>query len=270
MTMVLRNTPHFAEITLAGPVESANIYPLCDNIDHAITHFYYENVKLRISSPGGETVALRYYLSQLEQWHRSGIKIETIALTECSSAAAVMLTMGTRGHRHADNRHARLLWHFARIPSDMILKREASRHAGGLTARAGAAVVKQLGDLQAVITRDDDYIIETMMRHITGGDPNKPDNWFSEEYLRRKYFIQAQMDDAIKQASGMACHWSDRDEMKVRWIADSVYRDAMSPEEAATFLEVEMRGMLDEDRCCSPLEAWTLFLIDDFGGSKND
>ncbi len=270
MTMVVRHMPDYAEITLAGPVQASSIYTLCDTIDQAVDQFYYEHVMLRISSPGGETQALRYFLSHLDTWHQRGVVIETQAMAECSSAAAVMSSLGSRGHRIADQRHSRLLWHFARMPSDAVLGREANRHAGGLTARAGAAVVKQLAEVQETIRRDDDFMVHALMSHICGGNVAQPDDWFGEGFLRRKYFLQQHLNKALELANRSACHWSSRDEKAIRILCDQLYRDVHSPDVAAAFLEVEIRTMLDQDRHCSPLEAWCLFLIDDFGGAKND
>lgn len=266
MTIVLRNLPDYTEITLAAPVQASSIYTLCDALDAAASQYYYEHVKLRIASPGGETQALRYYLSHLHEWYRRGITIETQAMTECSSAAAIMLSLGSRGFRRADQRHSRLLWHFARMPSDAVLSREANKHAGGLTARAGAAVVKQLAEVQEIIKRDDDYMLDVLLDHICGGHTKSPDAWFAEEFLKRKYFLQQHLESSVQHASKTACHWSAKDEHSIRVIWDQLYRDVSSPEEAAAFLEVEVRTLFDADRYCSPLEAWALFLIDDFGG----
>ena len=255
---------------MAGPVQASSIYPLCDSIDQAIDQYFYEHVQLRISSPGGETQALRYFLSHLEAWRQRGVAIETQALNECSSAAAVMLSQGSRGHRRADQRHSRLLWHFARMPSDAVLGREVARHPGGLTARAGDSVAKQLSNIQEIIKRDDDFMVKILMDHICGGSISKPDQWFAEQFLLRKFRIHRHLELMIADASRRACHWSDRDEKSIRILWDQLYKDTHSPDVAAAFLEVEIRTMLDQDRNCSPLEAWCLFLIDDFGGAKND
>ncbi len=270
MTIVVRNMPDCAEITLAGPIQASSIYPICDTIDQAVEQFYYDHVRFRISSDGGETKSLRYMLSQMEDWHRRGVTIETIAMTECSSAAAVMLSMGTRGHRYADMKHSRLMWHFARMPSDAVLGREVARHPGGLTARAGDAVAKQLSNIQEIIKRDDDFMVSALMKHICGGNVSKPDDWLGEEFLRRKYHLQQRREQMISDAAQYACHWTDRDEKSIRILWDQLYRETYSPDVAAAFLEVELRTMLDQDRNCSPLEAWMLFLIDDLGGSHND
>lgn len=109
-----------AIVRFCGPVNTAQIFCLCDEIDSFVDHYYYTHVTLEIDSNGGELQSLLYYIQRLKGWRRAGIKIETVALTQCASAAALMLSLGDIGHRYAMPR-SKLLYHNVRVyASDQV------------------------------------------------------------------------------------------------------------------------------------------------------
>ena len=109
-----------AIVRFCGPVNTEQIFCLCDEIDSFIELYYYRHVTLEIDSNGGELQSLLYYIQKLKGWRKAGIRIETVALTQCASAAALMLSLGDIGHRYAMPK-SKLLYHNARVyASDQI------------------------------------------------------------------------------------------------------------------------------------------------------
>ena len=106
-----------AVIRLKGPVESESIIWLCDEIDLAVDYYNYRRVDIQIDSPGGEIAALDYFMTRLSDWRQvEGLVLGTLALTRAASAAAMILSLGSIGHRRAYP-SAQLLYHDSRIMS---------------------------------------------------------------------------------------------------------------------------------------------------------
>ncbi len=103
-----------AIVRFCGPVDTTQIFCLCDEIDSFINHYYYTHIVLEIDSNGGELQSLLHYIQKLKWWRKAGVRIETVALTQCASAAALMLSLGDIGHRYAMPR-SKILYHNARV-----------------------------------------------------------------------------------------------------------------------------------------------------------
>lgn len=103
-----------AIVRFSGPVDTTQIFCLCDEIDSFINQYYYTHVVLEIDSNGGELQSLLHYIQKLKWWRKAGVRIETVALTQCASAAALMLSLGDIGHRYAMPR-SKILYHNARV-----------------------------------------------------------------------------------------------------------------------------------------------------------
>ncbi|MRR06057.1 MAG: hypothetical protein EG828_03795 [Deltaproteobacteria bacterium] len=103
-----------AVIRFTGLVSNETIFALCDEVDFAASYYYYSRVAIEIDSPGGELKSLLYYISKLKEWREKGIRIETLAMTQCASAAAFMLSLGDLGCRRSMP-NAALLYHGSRI-----------------------------------------------------------------------------------------------------------------------------------------------------------
>lgn len=144
-----------AVIRFDDPIDSNSILNLCDEIDYAITFYYYKNITVEIDSPGGEVDALHYYIDKLRQWRKKGTRLGTIALTNCCSAAAMMLSLGDLGFRSATS-NAALLYHHSRISSSKA----------PLTS-------DRLGQLERSLTRTDDQLLIELLQHIYEGLGNK-------------------------------------------------------------------------------------------------
>ena len=89
-------------------------YGLIDEINLLHGYYQFKTIELQIDSPGGSADALHYLLHSLAPWRNGeGLTLRTVALTEAASAAALLLSFGTLGHRCA-SAHSRLLYHSVR------------------------------------------------------------------------------------------------------------------------------------------------------------
>jgi ATP-dependent protease ClpP protease subunit len=105
---------HRAVIRLIGEIGNDVIFWLCDEIDHAIEYMCYDMVDIHIDSPGGAVDSLDYFLTRVGHWRNGGLVLGTLGLTTVASAAAVILSLGSHGHRRVYPA-ARLLYHDTRI-----------------------------------------------------------------------------------------------------------------------------------------------------------
>ena len=88
-------------VTFTGGVTESSIIELVSAIDRLRSGYFYDRIILRIASPGGEVIALDYFIEAISHWKQHDLKLTTRALTTCKSAAAVMLSLGD--HREASS-----------------------------------------------------------------------------------------------------------------------------------------------------------------------
>lgn len=113
-TLTVDYEEHHAVVSLVAPIEEATMIDLVAHIRELREDYFYNDVELEIASPGGEVLALEYYLEAMGGFRASGLTLTTRALTAASSAAAVLLALGDR--REAA-RSSSLLFHSTRYPS---------------------------------------------------------------------------------------------------------------------------------------------------------
>ena len=101
-----------AIVSFVAPVTESSIIDLIRTINELQKQRFYHQVELQIASPGGQVLALQYFLEALGYWKNRGLNLTTLALTSCSSAAAVMLSLG---NRRKASPTSLILYHFARI-----------------------------------------------------------------------------------------------------------------------------------------------------------
>ena len=128
-----RPVVHFAE-----PLTSENCINLIDRIRSLRDDYFFSEVQLRLSSPGGEASALQYFLGESRELCASGFRIDTHAVTRVASAAAIMLSLGDVRTAHPK---ALLLYHTGRLPGV----------DGALTARGAASIANILGEVDGEI-----------------------------------------------------------------------------------------------------------------------
>ena len=104
-----------AVVSFVARVSESSIIHLVRIVNELRYQRFYRDVELQIASPGGDVLALQYFVEALSQWRDDGFELTTRALTSCSSAAAVMLSLGDR-RKASPTSH--LLYHFARYHVD--------------------------------------------------------------------------------------------------------------------------------------------------------
>ncbi len=102
------------KIRLTGEIEMPVSYALIDELKILHDYYQFRVIDLHIDSPGGSADALHYLVHALEPWRRGeGRVLRTFGINEVASAAALLLSFGTVGHRTASSR-SRLLYHSVR------------------------------------------------------------------------------------------------------------------------------------------------------------
>jgi len=117
---------HIAIIRFMEPVTTESVQILIDKANLVIDYYFLKHIRLEIDSPGGEVSALGMFQEYRETLKERGVILETHALCNVSSAAAIMLSLGDVGHRSA-GKHAKILYHFARVNGSMQLTANKSR-----------------------------------------------------------------------------------------------------------------------------------------------
>lgn len=103
-----------AVVRLLVPLDRESVFALIDEFELLQSYYRYRYICLEIDSPGGEATALQYLLARIAQWRsEQGLVLSTRALSAVSSAAAIILSLGSHGHRRA-HESARLLYHSGR------------------------------------------------------------------------------------------------------------------------------------------------------------
>lgn len=104
---------NYCIVRLLKDVNSLSIIKLCDEIDILIDYFQYKEIEIHINSPGGSIDSLLFYTNKLAEWRRNNVVIKTVVLTEASSAAAMILSLGDISNRKAYST-SKLLYHKGR------------------------------------------------------------------------------------------------------------------------------------------------------------
>ena len=127
-------------LSFCGELTDESGIALIDEIRTLRDRFFFDAVRLRITSPGGACTALRYFADSVRELRREGMVVSTHAVATVASAAAVMLSIGDVRTAHP---RARLLYHNGRIPPG----------AGGaaITANGAETVAASLRDTDAEI-----------------------------------------------------------------------------------------------------------------------
>ena len=100
-------------VNFTGPLKDESCINLIDQIRALRDELFFSEIQLRISSPGGQLSALKYFAESVHELQADGLKIATHAITTVASAAAVMLSLGDMRTAH---RKSVLLYHTGRLP----------------------------------------------------------------------------------------------------------------------------------------------------------
>ena len=114
----------YAVVSFFDDVTWPTIVDLVDSVDTLIESYHYTEIELQISSCGGLTDALAYFLDACPRWSSHGLRLRTRAFANAESAAAVMLSVG----------HDRTV-----EPSTLLVYHQSRLHASGpITAQTTA------------------------------------------------------------------------------------------------------------------------------------
>ena len=164
-------------IRLTGEIEMTVAYALLDEIKLLHNYYQFRTIDLHIDSPGGSADALHYLVHALEPWRRGeGRVLRTFGLNEVASAAAMLLSFGTLGHRTASKR-SRLLYHSVRT----------------IYRENGAHTVAQLRVVTRRLERWDHWFVDLLAEH-TGQDAGDAVNYRRRvaRLMRQERFISPQ------------------------------------------------------------------------------
>jgi ATP-dependent Clp protease, protease subunit len=145
---------HCPSIRLTGEIDMALALALLDELVLLYGYYQFRTVELQIHSPGGDTAALHFLVQELEPWRKAEDRtLKTVGVGEVASAAAMLLSFGSAGHRSA-LKQTRLLYHPVRTV-----------YMAGV-AQTGS----QLRAATRRLERWDKYFVDLMAEHIAGAD----------------------------------------------------------------------------------------------------
>ena len=140
---------HAPVIRLTGEIDLPVSYALLDELNLLHDYYQFREVELHIDSPGGSADALQFLVHALAPWRKGeGRVLRTFGMQDVASAAAMLLSFGTVGHRAAA-KHSRLLYHSVRT-----VQRETTIHTVAQLRRA----TRSLEDC-------DRYFVDLLIEH---------------------------------------------------------------------------------------------------------
>ena len=77
-----------------GPLTWAECHELVGAIETAVEAFFYSEIEIIVSSPGGATSALVHVLGALSRWRSDGVRFHTRVISNAASAAAILVCTG--------------------------------------------------------------------------------------------------------------------------------------------------------------------------------
>jgi ATP-dependent Clp protease protease subunit len=145
-------------IRLTGEIDMPACYALIDEMKLLHDYYRFRTIELQIDSPGGSADALGYLVLSLRDWREgNGRTLKTVALNQACSAAALLLSLGTMGHRQASPA-SRLLYH--------PMRTEFSQG----TVRTGA----QLRMTSRLIEEWDGKFLDMLASHVCREESERP------------------------------------------------------------------------------------------------
>ena len=219
-----------ATVSFVAPVSESSIIHLVRTVNELRWQRFYRRVELQIASPGGDVLALQYFVEALAHWNDDGLELATRALTSCSSAAAVMLSLG---HRRTASPASRLLYHFARV------------HVAENVPITGARAHQFAESLELT----DTGILEAMVRravcHAPEADALSPEDRATLEELRRALGERACDEDAVAWLKGWLAATGEAEphERHARW--ERLYRALCGSERSISGRLAHALGLVD-------------------------
>ena len=152
MATKLQHRPAHAVVQFDGKLTWPASLDLVEMLDSAVADYHHDAVELVVTSPGGDTDALKHVLAAVREYQRAGVVFQTRALSYAASAAAVLACAGNVRTATED---AQFLFHSVRV-----------RREDPLTAGAARAVANQA-------RHADDWLVDELVvgALVTGSYP---------------------------------------------------------------------------------------------------
>ena len=147
---------HHAIVLFNCGVNPKAIATLVETLRHLIEGLQYDRIELQILSPGGDIPALHYYIAALQKW-KNAVHFHTRALTDVSSASAIMLSLGDK---RTASVASQLLYHHARY-----------------THPPGAITSKAAEKMQHVLDHNNSYILDLLSERAADSNRITPRSW---------------------------------------------------------------------------------------------
>jgi ATP-dependent Clp protease protease subunit len=145
-------------IRLTGEIDMPVAFGLLDEVKLLHGYYQFRHIELQIDSPGGSADALHHLVQSLEPWRSgNGRTLSTMGLNEIASAAAMLLSLGTIGHRSVSS-HSRLLYHAIR---------RVEREGMSQTVAQMRATTRRLG-------RWDGCFMDMLVKHVQKDAARQP------------------------------------------------------------------------------------------------
>jgi ATP-dependent protease ClpP protease subunit len=103
-----------ATLVCAGPIGHTMAAEFELMMSIAREDYHYDDLTLEMNSPGGQIDHLRQMLRVIAHAKSNGVRVRTHALTQASSAAAILLAMGSYGSRWVSP-EATVVFHHSRL-----------------------------------------------------------------------------------------------------------------------------------------------------------
>ena len=94
MATKLYHHPRHAKLAFDGKLTWASALELVETLDTAVHDYHHDAVELVVTSPGGDTDALRHALNAVRQHQAAGVSFQTRVQSYAASAAAVLACAG--------------------------------------------------------------------------------------------------------------------------------------------------------------------------------
>ena len=218
-------------------ISEASAIEIEKHLERLFGYYHYEQVTLKINSPGGAIVGLEHILECVQRWRDAGRSVQTLAMFRAASAAAMLMSLGEVGSRTA-HRNTSLLYHHARVGSTAY------------TLTSGVA-----DKLAAVLKVVDQGLVQRLVAHCNSGFGGGLG--LANEGAARCQMLLTQGQE-IAQDLGVS---EERRPLKWLKAVTRMWADCQARQSLAPCTRL-LSARLEEDSGMDLREAWALGLLD--------
>ena len=176
-----------SEIIIAEPITEELARSICFGMWSAWSYYHFDEITLRLSSPGGELLGMERVLREIDRCLLEGMVVRTVCDGPVASAAAVIASAGSPGYREAWP-HARLLYHEPRYMAGTGMHHTA----GGLNS------------LASTLGRSTDQMLERLLGRVSTADPVTDSGLRADD-------LPTHVRNQLQRSSGNGEEWSLRE-----------------------------------------------------------